>query len=145
MTGERTWNGSGAQDRGRRREGARRALRCHARRRRAGSAEVIGIKDNAVYTAAKHGVIGLTRASALEYAAQNLRINAVCPGYIDTPMIERFAGRSAEARAKVIAEEPIGRMGTAEEIAATVVWMCSDAAGFMVGHALVVDGGQKII
>jgi NAD(P)-dependent dehydrogenase (short-subunit alcohol dehydrogenase family) len=107
-------------------------------------AGVIGIKNNAVYTAAKHGVIGLTRAAALEYAAKNVRINAVCPGYIDTPMIERFAGRSAEARAKVIAEEPIGRMGTPEEIAATVVWMCSDAAGFMVGHALVVDGGQTI-
>ena len=75
-------------------------------------AGVIGIKNNAAYTAAKHGVIGLTRAAALEYAAKNVRINAVCPGYIDTPMIERFAGRSAEARAKVIAEEPIGRMGT---------------------------------
>ncbi|RYZ06098.1 MAG: SDR family oxidoreductase [Myxococcales bacterium] len=108
-------------------------------------AGVIGIKNNAAYTAAKHGVIGLTRAAALEYAAKNVRINAVCPGYIDTPMIERFAGRSEEARAKVIAEEPIGRMGTPEEIAATVVWMCSDAAGFMVGHALVVDGGQTII
>jgi NAD(P)-dependent dehydrogenase (short-subunit alcohol dehydrogenase family) len=108
-------------------------------------AGVIGIKNNAVYAAAKHGVIGLTRSAALEYAAKNVRINAVCPGYIDTPMIERFAGRSAEARAKVIAEEPIGRMGTPEEIAATVVWMCSDAAGFMVGHALVVDGGQTIM
>jgi NAD(P)-dependent dehydrogenase (short-subunit alcohol dehydrogenase family) len=107
-------------------------------------AGVIGIKNNAAYTAAKHGVIGLTRAAALEYAAKNVRINAVCPGYIDTPMIERFAGRSAEARAKVIAEEPIGRMGTPEEIAATVVWMCSDGAGFMVGHALVVDGGQTV-
>ena len=107
-------------------------------------AGVIGIKNNAAYTAAKHGVIGLTRAAALEYAAKNVRINAVCPGYIDTPMIERFAGRSDEARAKVIAEEPIGRMGTVEEIAATVLWMCSDAAGFMVGHALVVDGGQTI-
>jgi NAD(P)-dependent dehydrogenase (short-subunit alcohol dehydrogenase family) len=107
-------------------------------------AGVIGIKNNAVYSAAKHGVIGLTRSAALEYAAKNVRINAVCPGYIDTPMIERFAGRSAEARAKVVAEEPIGRMGTPEEIAATVVWMCSDSAGFMVGHALVVDGGQTI-
>jgi NAD(P)-dependent dehydrogenase (short-subunit alcohol dehydrogenase family) len=107
-------------------------------------AGVIGIKNNAVYSAAKHGVIGLTRSAALEYAAKNVRINAVCPGYIDTPMIERFAGRSAEARAKVVAEEPIGRMGTPEEIAATVVWMCSDSSGFMVGHALVVDGGQTI-
>lgn len=107
-------------------------------------AGVIGIENNAVYSAAKHGVIGLTRSAALEYAAKNVRINAVCPGYIDTPMIERFAGRSAEARAKVIAEEPIGRMGTPEEIASTVVWMCSEGAGFMVGHALVVDGGQTV-
>lgn len=108
-------------------------------------AGVIGIKGSIAYTAAKHGVIGLTRAAALDYAAQNIRINAVCPGYIDTPMIARYAGDNAEGRAKVIAEEPIGRMGTPEEIAATVVWMCSAAAGFMVGHALVVDGGQTII
>lgn len=108
-------------------------------------AGVIGIENNAAYAAAKHGVIGLTRSAALEYAARSVRINAICPGYIDTPMIERFAGTSAEARAAVIAQEPIGRMGTVEEIAATVTWMCSDAAGFMIGHALVVDGGQTII
>lgn len=107
-------------------------------------AGVIGVKNNAAYTAAKHGVIGLTRATALEYAARGIRINALCPGYIDTPMIERFAGRSDEARAKVVAEEPIGRMGSVEEMAETAVWMCSKAAGFMVGHALVVDGGQTI-
>ena len=80
-------------------------------------------------------------AAALDYAAQNVRVNAVCPGYIDTPMMARFTGGTDTGRAKVIAEEPIGRMGRPEEIAATVVWMCSDAAGFMVGHALVVDGG----
>lgn len=108
-------------------------------------AGVIGVKNNAAYTAAKHGVIGLTRATALEYAAKGIRVNAVCPGYIDTPMIERYAGQSEEARAKVISEEPIGRMGMVEEIAGTVTWMCSKAAGFMVGHALVVDGGQTIV
>jgi NAD(P)-dependent dehydrogenase (short-subunit alcohol dehydrogenase family) len=106
-------------------------------------AGVIGIKGNAAYTAAKHGVIGLTRAAALDYAAQNVRINAICPGYIDTPMIARFAA-GAEGRARVISEEPIGRMGKPEEIGATVAWMCSDAAAFMIGHALVVDGGQTI-
>jgi NAD(P)-dependent dehydrogenase (short-subunit alcohol dehydrogenase family) len=106
-------------------------------------AGVIGIKGSPAYTAAKHGVIGLTRAAALDYAAQNVRINAICPGYIDTPMIARYAA-GAEGRAKVISEEPIGRMGRPEEIAATVVWMCSDAAAFMIGHALVVDGGQTI-
>lgn len=108
-------------------------------------AGVIGIKGSPAYTAAKHGVIGLTRAAALDYAAQNVRINAVCPGYIDTPMIQRYSGTSAAARAEVIAQEPIGRMGTAEEIAATVVWMCSESAAFMIGHALVIDGGQTII
>ena len=107
-------------------------------------AGVIGIKGSPAYTAAKHGVVGLTRAAALDYAAQNIRINAVCPGYIDTPMMGRFTGGTPEGRAKVIAEEPVGRMGTPEEIAAAVVWLCSDAAAFMIGHAMVMDGGQTI-
>src|SRR4051812_41836936 len=107
-------------------------------------AGIIGIKGSPAYTAAKHGVIGLTKAAALDYAAQNLRINAVCPGYIDTPMMGRFTGGTPEGRAKVIAEEPAGRMGKPEEIAAAVLWLCSDAAAFTVGHALVVDGGQTV-
>jgi NAD(P)-dependent dehydrogenase (short-subunit alcohol dehydrogenase family) len=107
-------------------------------------AGVIGIKNSPAYTAAKHGVIGLTRAAALDYAAQNLRINVVCPGYIETPMMTRFTGGTAEGRAKVISEEPIGRMGRAEEIANAVLWLCSDASSFTVGHALVVDGGQTV-
>jgi NAD(P)-dependent dehydrogenase (short-subunit alcohol dehydrogenase family) len=107
-------------------------------------AGVIGIKGSPAYTAAKHGVIGLTKAAALDYAAQNIRINAVCPGYIDTPMMGRFTGGTAEGRAKVIAEEPIGRMGSPEEVAAAVVFLCSDAAGFMIGHAMVIDGGQTV-
>jgi NAD(P)-dependent dehydrogenase (short-subunit alcohol dehydrogenase family) len=107
-------------------------------------AGIIGIKGSPAYTAAKHGVIGLTRAGALDYAGQNIRINAVCPGYIDTPMMGRFTGGTSEGRAKVINEEPIGRMGKPEEIAATVLFLCSDAAGFVVGHAMVVDGGQTV-
>ena len=107
-------------------------------------AGIIGIKGSPAYTAAKHGVIGLTRATALDYAAQNIRVNVVCPGYIDTPMMERFTGDTAEGRAKVISEEPIGRMGRPEEIANAVVWLCSDAAGFVVGSAMVIDGGQTI-
>src|SRR4051812_27690690 len=107
-------------------------------------AGVIGIKGSPAYTAAKHGVIGLTRAAALDYAAQNIRINAVCPGYIDTPMMGRFTGGTPEGRAKVIAEEPAGRMGKPEEIAAAVIFLCSDAAAFMVGHAMVIDGGQTV-
>jgi NAD(P)-dependent dehydrogenase (short-subunit alcohol dehydrogenase family) len=89
-------------------------------------AGVIGIKGSPAYTAAKHGVIGLTRAAALDYAAQNIRINAVCPGYIDTPMMGRFTGGTPEGRAQVISEEPIGRMGKPEEIANTVLWLCSE-------------------
>jgi NAD(P)-dependent dehydrogenase (short-subunit alcohol dehydrogenase family) len=107
-------------------------------------AGVIGIKGSPAYTAAKHGVIGLTRAAALDYAAQNIRVNAVCPGYIDTPMMNRFTGGTAEGRAKVISEEPIGRMGRPEEIANAVLWLYSEAAGFVVGSAMVIDGGQTI-
>lgn len=107
-------------------------------------AGVIGIKGSPAYTAAKHGVIGLTRAAALDYAAQNIRVNAVCPGYIDTPMMARFTGGTAEGRAKVISEEPIGRMGRPEEIASAVLWLCSDASAFVIGSAMVVDGGQTI-
>src|SRR3954468_951274 len=107
-------------------------------------AGLIGIKGSPAYTAAKHGVIGLTRAAALDYAAQNIRINAVCPGYIETPMMTRFTGGTAEGRAKVISEEPIGRMGRPEEIANAVLWLCSDASTFTIGHALIVDGGQTV-
>ena len=107
-------------------------------------AGVIGIPNSLAYTGSKHGVIGMTRSAALDYAAQNLRINAVCPGYIDTPMMDRFTGGTPEGRAKVVAEEPIGRMGQPEEIADAVIWLCSDSSSFVVGHALVVDGGQTI-
>ncbi|MEH2135730.1 SDR family oxidoreductase [Nostoc sp.] len=107
-------------------------------------AGVIGIKGGAAYTAAKHGLIGLTKSAALDYASQNIRINAVCPGYIDTSMMDRFTGGTPEGREQVISEEPIGRMGQPEEIANAVVWLCSDASSFVVGHALVVDGGQTV-
>jgi NAD(P)-dependent dehydrogenase (short-subunit alcohol dehydrogenase family) len=107
-------------------------------------AGVIGIKGSPAYAAAKHGVIGLSGAAALDYAAQNIRINAVCPGYIETPMMARFTGGTAEGRARVISEEPIGRMGRPEEIANAVLWLCSDASAFVIGSAMVVDGGQTI-
>ncbi len=107
-------------------------------------AGVKGFKGQAAYAAAKHGVVGLTKAAALDYAPQNIRINAVCPGIINTPMMDRFTGDTAEGRETVIAQEPVGRMGQSEEIASAVVWLCSDAASFVIGHAMVVDGGQTV-
>jgi NAD(P)-dependent dehydrogenase (short-subunit alcohol dehydrogenase family) len=107
-------------------------------------AGVTAVKGQAAYTAAKHGVVGLTKAAALDYAQANVRINAVCPGIIDTAMMQRFTGDSAEGRQRVIGQEPVGRMGTPEEIAGAVLWLCSDAAAFVVGHALVMDGGQTV-
>ena len=105
-------------------------------------AGVVGIAGVGAYCAAKHGVIGLTKSAALEYAKAGVRINAVCPGIIDTELISRFTQGTEEGRQKMIAQEPIGRMGKPEEIAETVLWLCSDVAGFAIGHAFIIDGGQ---
>jgi NAD(P)-dependent dehydrogenase (short-subunit alcohol dehydrogenase family) len=105
---------------------------------------VKGFPMGAAYVAAKHGVIGLTRSAALDYAQANIRINAVCPGIIETQMMDRVTGDTPEGRQQVISQEPIGRMGKPEEIAEAVLWLCSEAASFVVGHAMVVDGGQTV-
>jgi len=106
---------------------------------------VVGFESASAYTAAKHGVIGLTQVAALETSRHGVRVNAVCPGFIETPMLER-AGMlaTAESRAAMDALHPIGRMGKPEEIAAAVLFLCSDAASFVTGHSLLVDGGYVV-
>jgi len=104
-------------------------------------AGLVGFQEMPAYCASKGGIIQLTKVAALEYAKAGIRVNAVCPGVIRTPMVERVTGGNPEAEAQFAAMEPIGRMGTPEEIAESVVWLCSDAASFVTGHPMVVDGG----
>jgi NAD(P)-dependent dehydrogenase (short-subunit alcohol dehydrogenase family) len=104
-------------------------------------AGLVGFAGSPAYVASKHGVIGLTKTAALEYAKDGIRVNAVCPGVIKTAMIDRLTGEKEEVEKKFIGLEPMARMGKPEEIANTVVWMCSDEASFVTGHAMAVDGG----
>jgi NAD(P)-dependent dehydrogenase (short-subunit alcohol dehydrogenase family) len=105
---------------------------------------LIGLPGRAIYHAAKHGVLGLTKSAAIEYAAKGIRINAVCPGTIETPMVEAMLKNEPEAMQEILKQQPIGRLGRPEEIAAAVLWLCSPASSFVIGHALVVDGGFTI-
>jgi len=107
-------------------------------------AGLIGTRVGIAYGASKHGVIGATKAAAMEYATAGIRINAVCPGVVRTEMTERAFFHSAELGAAVTARHPMGRIGTTEEVAAAVLWLCSDAASFTTGHALPVDGGLTV-
>jgi NAD(P)-dependent dehydrogenase (short-subunit alcohol dehydrogenase family) len=102
---------------------------------------LIGLPGRAMYHATKHGVIGMTKSAALEYAARGIRINAVCPGTIETPMVTEMLAKEPEAMKEIMRDQPIGRLGRPEEIAAAVLWLCSPGASFVIGHALAVDGG----
>jgi len=102
---------------------------------------LVGLPGRASYHASKHGVIGLTRSAALEYAPRGIRINAVCPGTIDTPMVAAMQASGELDLAEALRNQPIGRLGTGDEIAAAVLWLSSPAASFVVGVALPVDGG----
>jgi NAD(P)-dependent dehydrogenase (short-subunit alcohol dehydrogenase family) len=93
------------------------------------------------YVASKHGVVGLTRRAAIEYARQNIRVNAVCPGFIRTPMTEPRLAANPDLEAQWRQLEPVGRLGAPEEVAEAVVWLCSDAACFVTGHPMAIDGG----
>jgi NAD(P)-dependent dehydrogenase (short-subunit alcohol dehydrogenase family) len=105
---------------------------------------LIGIPGRAIYHASKHGVIGLTKSAALEYASRGIRVNAVCPGTIDTPMVAEMLVKEPDAMKDILRTLPIGRLGKAQEIASAVLWLCSPGASFVIGHALVVDGGYTV-
>jgi NAD(P)-dependent dehydrogenase (short-subunit alcohol dehydrogenase family) len=105
---------------------------------------LVGIPGRASYHATKYGVIGLTTSAALEYAPRGIRINAVCPGTIDTPMVAGMIASGELDPAAAVANQPIGRLGRADEIAAVVLWLCSPGASFVVGVALPVDGGYTV-
>jgi NAD(P)-dependent dehydrogenase (short-subunit alcohol dehydrogenase family) len=104
-------------------------------------AGICGVAGGAAYAASKHGIIGMTKSAALDYARQNIRVNAVLPGNIETPMMDRFTGGDIQ---KAIDLEPVGRLGKPEEIAEAVLWMSSDPGGFVTGSAIVIDGGWSL-
>jgi len=102
---------------------------------------LVGLPSRAAYHASKHGVIGLTKSAAMEYAPRGVRINAICPGVIATPMVTDMLEGQADAMKEIMRDQPIGRLGRSDEIAAAVLWLCSPGASFVLGVALPVDGG----
>jgi NAD(P)-dependent dehydrogenase (short-subunit alcohol dehydrogenase family) len=107
-------------------------------------AGLIGGRMGVAYYASKHGVVGATKAAALEYATRGLRINAVCPAVIETPMVARAFSANEEVTERYKAMHPVGRFGQPEEVASATLWLCSEGASFVTGHALPVDGGRLI-
>jgi NAD(P)-dependent dehydrogenase (short-subunit alcohol dehydrogenase family) len=110
----------------------------------ASGAGLVGFAGLPAYVASKHGVVGLTKAAALEYAQQGIRVNAICPGSTRTPMLEGFMGGDPNIERMMTAGVPLGRLGRSEEIGEAVAWLCSDAASFVLGHAMAVDGGSVV-
>jgi NAD(P)-dependent dehydrogenase (short-subunit alcohol dehydrogenase family) len=110
----------------------------------ASTAGLVGMRGSAAYSAAKGGVIQLTRTAALEYARSGIRVNAVCPGFIQTPILDQHVAENPDLEEWMRGVEPMGRLGTPEEVAEAVVWLCSDAASFITGHPLVIDGGLTV-
>ena len=104
-------------------------------------AGIVAVAERPAYVASKHGVIGLTKSIALEYATKGIRVNAVCPGFIDTPLMDRIYDKHPDLVGVAAEAVPIGRAGTPEEVAEAVVWLCSDRASFVTGHTMAVDGG----
>ncbi len=107
----------------------------------ASAAGLIGMPQNVAYTASKHAVVGMTRTAALEYARKNIRINAVCPAFTSTPMVDELIALHHSMEEKLIQSIPMKRLGRPEEIAEAIVWLCSEKASFVNGHALALDGG----
>lgn len=105
---------------------------------------LVGIGGRSAYHATKHGVLGFTKSSALEYAAKGIRINAVCPGIIETPMVETMLTTQSDAMHELMKAVPIGRLAKAEEVASVVLWLCSPAASYVIGQAIAVDGGYTV-
>jgi len=103
-----------------------------------------GFRNLSPYVASKHGVVGLTRTAALEFGGDGVRVNAVCPGVIETPMVARSREENPEAIEATVAATPADRLGQPEEIAAATTWLCSDEASFVTGESLVVDGGFTV-
>ena len=107
----------------------------------ASGAGLVGVAQLSAYNASKHGVVGLTKTAALEFAQKNIRVNCVCPGLINTPMVARMVDSGGMNEQEFLAAEPVGRMGRPEEIGEGVVWLLSEAASFVTGHAMSIDGG----